>query len=108
MGISKVPRETCQALTQKKLSSRAELYGPKKYRFRGIRWLVGFYVFFVLRAGFQYLSDFGHYFLFRFPDAGKKKQVCIRSEKPSESVIEDEGDVLVLVFACLVDGEYRR
>ena len=61
---------------------------------------------FVLLAGMIFLCVNGHHLLFCLTYTGKEEQVCICAEKPSESVIEDKGDVLVLVFARFVDGEY--
>ena len=49
-----------------------------------------------------------HYLFFCLAYAGKEEQVCICAEKSAESVIEDKGDVLVLVFDRSVDSEYRR
>ena len=48
-----------------------------------------------MRAAFEQLHDFGHYLLLCLSYAGENEQVGVRTEKPSESVIEDKRDVLV-------------
>ena len=61
-----------------------------------------------MRAGFKQLFNFRHYLFLCLADTGKSEQIGICAEKSSESVIEDKGNILVLVFARSVDGEYRR
>ena len=63
---------------------------------------------FILRAGFKQLPYFRHYLFLYLADTGKSEQIGICAEKSSKSVIEDKGNILVLVFARPVDGEYRR
>lgn len=55
----------------------------------------------------SYLHDFGHDLFFCLADTREYKQVSICAEQPAESIIEDKGDVLILVLTRPVDGKYR-
>lgn len=46
-------------------------------------------------------------FVFAAGDNLEYKQVSICAEQPAESIIEDKGDILILVLTRPVDGKYR-
>ena len=56
----------------------------------------------------QKFLDFGHDLLFRLSRAGKQKQICIRSVKPAERIIEYHRDIAVFMFVRLVYDEHGR
>ena len=56
----------------------------------------------------QKFLHFGHDLLFRFPRAGKQEQICVRTVKPAERIIEYHRYIAVFMFVRLVYDEYGR
>ena len=74
-----IPAAPCPALRFPRRSARLPLF---KAELRQVfSSLILLQVFFILRAGFQYLHDFGPDLFLRLADAGENEQVCISHRK---------------------------